>query len=176
MIYLLTRPQDKLEGKGRVSGWRHTPLEGKAKGALHELARRLKGKGVGYVMASDLDAEAGRIVSHELDVPFRESFGLRRFNVGQHHAKRASHVIGVLERVVERWRDNRDIPIRGGDSLTSLEHRLGKAVDAARGTGDTFVLVTDAWTANYIAQREPKALLLDGSGYQPGKVYCERPN
>lgn len=171
MMYLVTRPSDKLEAKGRVSGWRHTPLERESKVKLHELAAQLKDKGVTCVYASDLDAEAGRIVSSELDVPFREDFGLRRFNIGRHHATKESHVTGVLEIVVKRWVDNPDIPIRGGDSLTSLEKRIGRAIDKLSAKPETIALVTDTGTANFLTMRKPEALLLNGSGYKPGKVY-----
>lgn len=171
MLYLIATPQNKLEAKGRVSGWRFVPIEREGKKQLREMCAALRDKGVTHVLSSDLDADAGRIVADELHVPFREDFALRRFNCGRHHASKAAYFEGILEHVITKWAGNRDVPVRGGDSWTSVEKRVLKAIHLLIAKGETVAVVTDAKTATLIVHGKPEALVMNGKSLKPGKIY-----
>lgn len=171
LLYLIATPQNKLEQKGRVSGWRFVPIEREGKKQLREMCAALRDKGVSCAYASDLDAEALHIVADELHIPFREDFGLRRVNAGRHHAAKIGYYIGILEHVIPKWGANPDIPIRGGDSLSSIKKRLLKSVDRLLEKQEDIALVTDAMTATLIVHQKPEALLMNGQGLKPGKIY-----
>lgn len=171
MLYLIAAPQNKLEQKGRVAGWRFVPIEREGKKQLREMCAALQDKGVTCVLSSDLDADAGRIVANELHASFREDFALRRFNCGRHHASKNDHYERILEHVLSKWATNRDIPVRGGDSWTSVEKRVLKTVHNLVEKHETLALVTDAKTATLIVHGKPEALVMNGKGLQAGKIY-----
>jgi broad specificity phosphatase PhoE len=123
MIYVVAAPENKLDRRGRVSGWRFVPLERKAKNEWRALLAPLKGK-VAHVVSSDLDSEAGNVAGNELGVPVRTDYGYRRFNFGRFHARDSAIADGAIRAVEEKWRDNPDIPLREGDSLTSYKKRF----------------------------------------------------
>jgi broad specificity phosphatase PhoE len=123
LIYLICAPQNKLDKRNRVSGWRVVPLERKAKLEWRAMLEPLKGK-VSNVYAADIDQEAAHAAGDELHVPVRAEYHFRRFNVGRWHAKPANVLDAELRRVEERWRENPDIPIKEGDSLTSYRKRF----------------------------------------------------
>jgi broad specificity phosphatase PhoE len=170
-IYLVVAPPNKLEEKNRVGGWRNVPWTREAKKQLHAMAADLKGKAVKYVAGSDLDSEAGNLLASELNVPFREDFRLRRFNCGRHHAAKSDHFADVLERLFGQWSANPDIPVRGGDSLTSLNKRLLKTARAILASEDEIAFVTDSRTASFVIYGTPKSLNMNGGGLKAGKIY-----
>ena len=171
MIYLISVPQNKLEEKGRVAGWRFVPWERDSKKKLRDLCQPLKDKHVTCIYSSDLDEDAGRIVASELHCEHRADFGLRRFNAGRNHGAKANYYESVLERVIEQWAGNPSVPVRGGDSWVSVEKRLFKAMDKIMAKDGDLVLVTDAHTATLLRDRKPGALVANGNGTQPGKVF-----
>jgi broad specificity phosphatase PhoE len=171
MIYLLTEPPNTLEAKGRVLGNYPAHWTSASKKMLHEICMPLKDKGVKFVYFSDLDADAGCIVASELNVPFQREHGLRRFNCGRHHGGKLDYFQGILEQLIPKWRDNDSIPIRGGDSWVSVEKRLFKTVSRILAKEETSVIVTDARTGTLIQFQEPRALIMNGTGCKPGRIY-----
>lgn len=169
-VYVVSMPPNKLDNKKRVSGWRSVPLERTESTILREIVAVLKDKGVKCVYSSDLDEDAGRTVANELHCEFRDEYGLRRFNPGRHHASKSNHFETVLERVVAHWRTDPTVPVRGGDSLLSLERRLFKTAERICRLDDV-AIVTDSHTATLIRDRTPEALLANGSGVKQGKVF-----
>jgi broad specificity phosphatase PhoE len=171
MIYVLSTPLNTVEKKGRVLGNYPAHWHREEQKQIRELCQPLKAKGVQFVYYSDLDADAGKIVADELHAGSRSEYGLRRFNCGKHHGSRADHVEGILDKLIEKWRDNAAIPIRRGDSWISLEKRLFKTLDRIMDKDETAVIVTDSHTATLLFYKEPKALVMNGSGAKPSKVY-----
>jgi broad specificity phosphatase PhoE len=171
MIYLLTEPPNTLEAKGRVLGNYPAHWNKAGKNLLRETCQQLKDKGVQYAYFSDLDADAGHIVSTELNIPFQREHGLRRFNAGRHHGGKLDYFQGILEQLIPKWRNNDSIPVRGGDSWVSVEKRLFKTFDRIMAREETSVVITDARTATLIQLRDPKALTMNGSGCKPAKIY-----
>ena len=171
MIYLLTEPLNTLEAKGRVLGSYPAHFNNSTKRKIHEICQPLKEKGIQYVYFSDMDSEAGNIVASELNVPFQREYGLRRFNVGWHHGNKHDHVETILESLIGKWRDNPAIPIRRGDSWVSVEKRLFRTFDRLMAKDETSVVVTDCHTATLIQMRHPKALVMNGNGCKPEKIY-----
>lgn len=176
MVYLLTEPPNTLEAKGRVLGNYPSHFNSIGKKGLRQLCEQLKDKGVKFAYASDMDADALHIVADELHIPFSKEYGLRRFNVGRQHGGKLDHLQGILEQLISKWRSNDSIPIRGGDSWRSVEKRLFKAVDQIMAKEESAVIVTDARTATLMCVREPKALVMNGTGCKPNKIYVVKEN
>lgn len=174
-MYLLTLPENRLERKGRVAGWTMMHLERQAQRDIHNLSKQLEGK-VDYAVSSDLDADALNIVASELHTDCCHDFHYRRFNVGRNHGAKSGHVRMIIENLIDKWKLNDCIPIRGGDSWKSLEKRLltsvAKLLDKPKS-----VFITDAQSATLIIYGTPEALLMNGTGLKPGKIYkVEKPN
>lgn len=168
MMYLLTLPPNRLERKGRVAGWSPVPLDDAA--TVRSLCNGLRDKGIVCAYASDLDEDALNIVADELHTERIPSFHYRRFNVGRNHKAKHGHVTMIVDHLVGQWQGDESIPIRGGDSWKSLHKRLEsiwKLIDRP----EPVVFVTDAQTATLVVYRNPKALLMNGTGLKPGKVY-----
>jgi broad specificity phosphatase PhoE len=170
ILYLVPCPENKLERQHREAGWRHVPLDREARKELRERIQRLKGKEIACVYGSDLDAEAVNVAASELERPERTDFKLRRFNVGRHHACPSDKIDIVFSEWLKKWKLNPDIPLRGGDSLTSYRKRfvayLGKLME---GKGAA-VLVTDPRTIQMISKSfDPQALVKNG--LERGKIY-----
>src|ERR1700691_4487642 len=101
MIYVVASPENKLDRKGRASGWRFVPLVQKAKQEWRAMLAPLKGRPVQAVVGSDLDSEAAHVASAELGVPARTDYVYRRFNVGKLHARDSALVDGAIRAVEE---------------------------------------------------------------------------
>src|SRR5437588_3418939 len=112
MIYLVPKPPDRLGRKYRESGWRHVPLDALSRKELAERVEPLKDKHITAVYVSDLDIESGEVVRDVLHVTVRPDYCLRRFNVGRHHAAASSIMDGILREQVEKWKTNKDVPVR----------------------------------------------------------------
>jgi len=150
ILYILPTPMNKLDLKERVSGWRHVPLERKAKEAWRVLLAQLKEKGIERVLASDLDQEAANIAGNELHLPVKTEYELRRFNFGRHHASKLDSVADILGKLEKRWAENPDIPMKSGDSLTSFTKRFARRINMLLSSGGTALLVTDPHTVAFI--------------------------
>jgi len=145
VIYVMASPPNKLDKRGRVSGWRFVPLEPKAKQEWRTLLAPLKGK-VANVIVSDLDAEAGNVAGAELGVPVRTDYGYRRFNFGRFHARDSAIADGAIRAVEDKWKSNPDMPIREGDSLTSYRKRFVANFEKLLAKDSDCLFVTDART------------------------------
>jgi broad specificity phosphatase PhoE len=172
MIYVIASPPNKLDTKGRVSGWRHVPLLPKAKDSWRALLAPLKGRELNAIVSSDLDSEAANLAGRELGVPVRTDFGYRRFNVGRYHARPTAVTDDAIRAAEGRWARNPDIPIREGDSLTSLNKRLVKNFDRLLDEGKDVLFVTDIRTINFIRGGfNPHELVPNGNTPEVGKIY-----
>lgn len=169
-MYLLTLPENYLERKGRVTGWVTLHLKDTEKAQLRPLCAQLQGKGIACAYSSDLDSDALNVVADELKVERIPSFHYRRFNVGRNHKAKRGHVTMIVDHLVSEWQGNPAIPMRGGDSWMSLHKRL-ESIWKLLDRTEPLVFVTDAQTATLIVYRDPKALLMNGTGLKPGKVY-----
>lgn len=170
MMYLVTLPENKLERNGRIAGWHRVPMTREGKRALLASCADLKDKGIVSVCGSDLDSEAVRLVANELHTDYREEFRYRRFNIGRNHGAKANHVTLLLEGMVNKWKDNPIVPVHSGDSWSSLEKRL-KFITSLVEKPETIAFVTDARTATLLVYNRPNALLMNGTGLKPGRIY-----
>jgi len=171
VLYLVPTPENKLDLKGRETGWHRVPLDRNSKKAFRERLKQLSDKGVQYVLGSDLDTEAVNVAANELHVPPRTEFKLRRFNLGRHHAAPADTVQTVLGTVLEQWKDNPDIPLRGGDSFTSYEKRFVNFVRQKLTEKGTAALVTDLRSIRMMRDFDPHALINNGNPVSREKIY-----
>jgi broad specificity phosphatase PhoE len=176
-MYLLTLPENRLERKGRMAGWTHLHLERQAKQDVHNLCQQLKDKGITCAISSDLDVDALHIVGSELHTDKFNDFSYRRFNIGRNHGAKAGHVQMILEQLIGKWKDNDAIPIRGGDSWKSVERRLLASVSKLLDRPGPLVFITDAQTATLVVYGKPEALLINGTGLKPARIYkVEKPH
>lgn len=151
ILYLIPCPPNKLARKNRESGWRHVPFDRQARKEMENIVEPLRGLGITVIHCSDLETKFAEIVRDKLNVPnVRPDFFLRRFNVGRQHASPCSDVDRIFGELIEKWKKNRDIPMRGGDSLTSFEKRFFKAYQKLTETAGVAALLVDQRTLSVI--------------------------
>lgn len=171
ILYLVPTPENQLDRKGRETGWHRVPLDRAAKKAFRQKLKQLADKEIDYVLGSDLDTEAVNVAANELHLPARTEFALRRFNLGKHHAAPVDTVQSVLGTVLEQWKENRDIPLRGGDSFTSYEKRFVAFVRKKLTEKGTAALVTDLRSIRMMRDFDPHALINNGNPVFREKIY-----
>lgn len=172
MIYVISTPPNKLDKKDRVSGWRDVPLDKKAKKEWVDILMQVKDKGVKQVLASDLDGEAAHLAANELRVPVQLDFVYRRFNVGRHHASPRTRVDELLGALEFKWKQNPDIPLKGGDSLTSYRKRFERNFTRLLDGKEDVLFITDPRTMHSIrGQFDPRALVPNGSAIDRKKIF-----
>ena len=176
ILYILPTPMNKLDLKQRVSGWQFVPLDKKSKGEWRTLVSQLKGRGVEYVLGSDLDEEAIRAAGDELHLPVRTERALRRFCFGEHHGKKLHAMDNILGKLEQQWKENPDIPIRhpkgGGDSLTSFMKRFSKRINHLLSLPGTALLITDPQSIAFIRDgMTAHAIIPNGNPVRRDKVY-----
>jgi broad specificity phosphatase PhoE len=172
LIYVIASPQNKLDKKGRVSGWRFIPLEKKAKQEWRGLLEPLKGREIANVVASDLDSEAANVAGTELRIPVRTDYAYRRFNMGRFHARDAAVADGAIRAVEDKWRINPDIPLREGDSLSSYRKRFIANFQKLLDKDEDYLFVTDVRSIAVIRDKfDPHALVPNGNPVNPKKIF-----
>lgn len=173
MIFLIPLPENRLDRRGRAVGWQRVPVERGGKGKLRELAGQLKDRGVEEVWASDLDAPAAKLVADELKAALRTEFSMRRFNWGNQHGAPLVRAEKILGEVSKRWESNPDIPVRGGDSLTSFRKRWDKMYTKLM-TLNCIAVVADEQTIRWLRERSSHSLIRNGNAISRDKIYCMR--
>jgi broad specificity phosphatase PhoE len=175
VLYLVPSPENKLDRKGRETGWHRVPLDRESKKEFRERLKILADKGVQYVLAADIQSEAAAIAANELHVPSRLQFELRPFNLGRHHAAPTDAVQSVLGTVLEQWAGNPDVPLRGGDSATSYQKRFVSFVQKKLTEKGSAALVTDLRSIRVLATLERgldlHALVNNGNALPRNKIY-----
>jgi broad specificity phosphatase PhoE len=172
MIYVLCTPANKLDKRGRVSGWHFVPLERKAKQEWRALLAPLKGRPINGVVASDLDMEAANVAGNELGIPVRTDYLYRRFNFGRFHARDAVVADGAIRAVEEKWKSNADVPIREGDSLTSFKKRFVANFEKLLAKEGDCLFLTDARSIAVIRDGfDPHALIPNGNPVKRDKIF-----
>jgi broad specificity phosphatase PhoE len=142
MKVLFVLPAESIyDQQQRVMGWRQTPAPREKLKKLKELTPRLKELGAQKVVCSDLDGQSGFFLARNLGVPCEEWKSLRRFNFANAHGQSKDKAEKLLSDMRERWKANPDIPIPGGDSLTSFKNRLAASKDKLKRNGATYVVV-----------------------------------
>lgn len=172
MIYVLCTPINRLDRRGRVSGWHFVPLEKKAKQEWRALLSPLKGREIANVVASDLDMEAANVAGNELGIPVRVDFLYRRFNFGRFHARDSSVADGALRDAEKKWQSNPDIPVREGDSLTSYRKRFVANFNKLLDKETDCLFITDVRTIAVIRDGfNPHALIPNGHPVKRDKIF-----
>jgi len=174
MIYLIPLPENRLDRRGRASGWRQVPVERDGKSKLRQLAGQLKDRGVTEVYASDLDKNAAECVAQELKATVRTEFSLRHFNFGHQHGCAFSRVAPILEGLASKWDINPDVPIRGGDSLSSFRKRFLKRASKLVDDLAPCVLLTDLMCARAVKNYDHHYWIHPDPKIQRGKIYVAR--
>jgi len=142
-VYLIPRPLDKLGRKHRESGWRCVPFDREARKEMEGYAGPLRDKGITAVYCSDLDTKMAEVLGDRLKYSAKPDFQFRRFHVGRHHAADVAHVDRIIGELIEKWKQNPAIPIRGGDSLMSFEKRFVERYKRLLREEGTFALIAD---------------------------------
>jgi len=180
-LYLIPKPPDKLGRKNRESGWRHVPFDRQARKEIEDRVEPLRDKGITAVYSSDLDTKYAEIIRDHIDIPtVRPEFHLRRFNVGKLHTADRSIVDEQLRNLSQKWAKNKDIPVRGGDSLTSFEKRFIKRYKQILAEQGTAAMIVDERTLSVIRDLStnkygPTSLVPNGSGPAMDRIYKVEP-
>jgi|HubBroStandDraft_6_1064221.scaffolds.fasta_scaffold53711_3 broad specificity phosphatase PhoE len=173
LLYLIPAPENKLDLKGRETGWHRVPLDRNSKKEFRERLKQLSDKGVEYVLGSDLDTEAVHVAANELHLPHRIEFALRRLNLGRHHAAPADAIDAILGTALKQWESDPNIPIRGGDSLASYQKRVIAFIRKKLTEKGTAALVTDLRTIRALGTLQgefnPQAFI--GNGVHRNRIY-----
>ena len=172
ILYVIPTPENILERKHRVAGWRMVMLDRAASKRLQDMAKHLKDSGAARVLCSDLDEEAGRILGRELKLPVKAEFSLRRFNFGRHHAAPEDKANDILQELETKWEKNPAIPIRGGDSWMSFEKRFVKAIKNLLDQDGTSILATDVRMVGVIRDNFTRhSLVQNGNAPKRTSIY-----
>lgn len=124
MILFILPAATTYDVQGRVAGWKATPASRDSIKQLKLLIPRLRELRPSRVVASDLDFQSAQLLARKLDIPFDEWNVLRRLNVGKLHGTNLYKFQELYKNVQAQWKSNPDIPIKGGDSLTSYQKRM----------------------------------------------------
>jgi broad specificity phosphatase PhoE len=172
-VYVIASPPNKLDKKGRPSGWKNIPLDKQAKSDWRETLKQLTaGREIERVISSDLDSEAAHVAGSELRLPVRTDYIYRRFNIGRFHARNADAVVGALRAVEKTWESKPDVPIREGDSLTSFRKRFVRAFNELLEQDGAVLFVTDKQTIAMIRdQFHPHSLIPNGNGVRTDRLF-----
>jgi broad specificity phosphatase PhoE len=172
LLYIASTPLNKLDLKQRVSGWYFIPLERKAKEAWKAMLAPLKDKGIERVFSSDLDQEAANLAGNELHIPVSTDFSFRRYNFGRHHATKLDSVTDILQKLEGKWKTNADIPIKGGDSLTSFNKRFARRFNCLLSATGTGLFISDPLTIGFVRDgMTAHALIPNGNMVKRDKIY-----
>jgi broad specificity phosphatase PhoE len=165
MILFVLPARTHLEEQGRVMGWRQVTADRASLRELKQLVPRLRELGATKVVVSDLDGQSGWLLGRRLNVGVEEWHSLRRFNVGKHHGEAGEQFEKLRTQLVEKWKSNPDIPVKGGDSLKSFTKRMSASRDKLKSQGTATVVVADAKTVAALIDA-PDAKLEHGRVYQ----------
>ena len=161
MILFVLPAASIYDRQKRAVGWKQTPASRDSMKELKALVPRLKELGPTKVIGSDLDHDSVWILGKKLGVPYAEFQALRRLNAGKLHGAPISK---LEETIASLPKDKPDVPIKGGDSLTSYSRRMAHARELLAAIKETAVVVA--------APREIGELIgIKADGLQHGRVY-----
>ena len=164
MSVLFVLPAETIyDRQHRVMGWKATPSPRESLKQLKGIIPRLRELGAAAVVYSDFDVDSGYLLAKRLGVPFEEWMCLRRLNVGKHHGASASQFAKLEQEMSRIWTEKPDIPIKGGDSLTSFKKRVSALGDKLESLQTTTLVVAD--------ERIIKALTGATGPLERGRVY-----
>jgi broad specificity phosphatase PhoE len=163
MILFMLPAANIYDRQSRVCGWRATPAPRESLKQLKGIVPRLKELGVTKVIFRDLDADTGCFLAKKLAVPFEEWHALRRLNAGKNHGASISQFAKLEQEMQRVWAEKPDVPIKGGDSLTSFKKRIAALGDKLKSIQTTAVVVAD--------ERIVQALCGTEAKLERGRVY-----
>ena len=178
IVYLIPTGATLLSSKGRVQGWRQSPLDRTGWKSVKGMAHQLRGRGVTRVLTSDLFEQSARLVGRELHVPTIIDQNWRHFNIGRHAGKAILSVNAIVEKAVAQWATDPTIPISGGDSLTSWMTRTKRALTKMVAAPGDCALVLDvrgiAAIRSLTSAGPFDVASLSDTGLDPAKIYLLR--
>ncbi len=164
MILFVLPAATIYDTQSRVMGWKATPPSRDAIRALKSIVPRLRELNVTRVVASDLDHDSAKLLARRLNVPVEEWQSLRRLNVGRHHGVNSSKFSELHKSMEVVWADKPDVPIKGGDSLTSYKKRMAATVEKLFKLANANVVVV-------AGEREIAHITGHFASLQPNRVY-----
>lgn len=144
ILYLLQPASNNMTRRARAVGWHTISLDRQGRKEFKERAAKLRDRGIRRIYTPDLFRASASILADILQVPVAERFELRPFNVGKFHGQPESIVAARLAEMRDQWKHNPDIPIRGGDSLTSYNRRFVREANSLLRLNEDAVLLLDA--------------------------------
>lgn len=172
IAFLVPTPENRLDKKGRASGWWNVPIDRHAEKGFRFMAKHLKGVDARAIICSEFDRRAANILGSELNLPVRCEWFMRRFNFGAHHGAPINTVERILTELDEKWKANPDIPMRKGDSFTSFRKRFISGFQDFLIPGGTNIIVTDPRTIQVVLGNfEPHSLITNGNAVKRTSIY-----
>jgi len=164
MKVLFVLPAESIyDQQNRVMGWKQTPAPRDKLKKLRDVAPRLKELGVQKVVCADLDGQSGFFLARNVGVPCEEWRSLRRFNWGKWHGQGTTKAEKLFSEMQERWKENPNIPILSGDSLTSFKNRMAASKEKLKKNGQVYAVVAPAFVIEQITGAAGK--------FERGRVY-----
>src|SRR5262249_43760258 len=124
-LYIVRHGATKLNGEDNTSvdrAWSDVPLTEKGRQEARQAARKLKGKGIGVIVASDLDRarETAEIIGAELGIKPTFTPKLRPWDLGKFTGTKT---IEALPQIEIYAREKPDTPVPEGESFNQFRTR-----------------------------------------------------
>jgi uncharacterized phosphatase len=113
----------------KMRGWNDIPLDKKGEGQADKLGESLKGKGIDYLITSDLKraVQTAHRVSQKSDIPVKgESAYFRTWDVGDLVGHPSKDVDPIIKHFAEK---TPDIPLPHGESFNTFKNRFLKGIN-----------------------------------------------
>ena len=127
LIYAVRHGED--EGDHLIGGWEDEPIDDKGKNDAKEAAEKLKGKGIRYIVASDMKrtVETAKIIADILEIKhFQTDFRLRTWNKGIYNGQEKTE---ENKADLTEYKENPSWVIPKGESHYQFEDRMVEAFD-----------------------------------------------
>lgn len=138
-IYLIPA-KDRMRDDGKAVGW--FPVKQRKNQSRFPDIAPLTTRVI-RVISDDIHADDAKAIATAVSVESETGFKFRPFNVGRSKGLDGEYVEGILDGIQDRWKTNPDIPIKGGDSLSSYRKRFLGALEEMIRKGEDFALLTD---------------------------------
>ena len=152
MILFVLPAATIYDKQDRVMGWKSTPPSRDAMRELKHIVPRLRELHVSRVVACDLLSDSGKLLARRLNVPYEEWSSLRRFNVGRHHGAPASRFQELFQKMSSIWTEKPDVPVKGGDSLTSFNKRVAATREKLTHLQQNTLIVADPFVVQSLVK------------------------
>lgn len=175
-LYLIHPAPTRFTRRGRACGWYQISLTKTGCQHLSDLSKQLANHSIKRVYADDQHGRDAHIVAAALgldDDDVSLAYDLRPFNVGRNHGKPEEVVEPILAKLIEQWKKNPDVPMRGGDSWASYRKRFVAFVLSILRNNVDAVLLTDTRGIRTLRDPRMESLTAASASIRLDRVYVK---